>query len=181
MRKIAMLAGCLLLAGPALAQSTGEKTGINSLLGVSPTTPDFVKEAAMSDMFEIQSSQLAEQKGDAPTKSFAEHMITDHQKTTAALKSMVQSGSVKASLPTGLDSSYQDKLGKLQSESGKDFVALYASDQVSAHKDAVSLFQRYAKGGDNAGLKSWAGQTVPTLQQHLQMAEGLNKESVGKL
>jgi putative membrane protein len=29
--------------------------------------------------------------------------------------------------------------------------------QVSAHKDAVSLFERYAKGGDNADLKDWAG------------------------
>ena len=46
----------VLLATPALAQSIGEKTGMNSTLGISPTTADFVKEAATSDMFEIQSS-----------------------------------------------------------------------------------------------------------------------------
>ena len=27
--------------------------------------------------------------------------------------------------------------------------------QVDAHKSAVSLFQRYSKGGDNAKLKDW--------------------------
>jgi putative membrane protein len=27
-----------------LAQSVGEKTGVNSTLGIAPTTPDFVKE-----------------------------------------------------------------------------------------------------------------------------------------
>jgi putative membrane protein len=33
--------------------------------------------------------------------------------------------------------------------------------QVSAHKDAVSLFERYAKGGENAEPKDWAGKTLP--------------------
>jgi putative membrane protein len=47
--------------------------------------------------------------------------------------------------------------------------------QVSAHKDAVSLFERYAKGGDNADLKAFAAKTLPRLKEHLKMAEDLNK------
>ena len=47
--------------------------------------------------------------------------------------------------------------------------------QVDAHKDAVSLFQRYAKGGDNPDLKDWAGKTLPALQHHLEMAQNLKK------
>jgi putative membrane protein len=31
---------------------------------------------------------------------------------------------------------------------------------VDAHKSAVSLFERYAKGGDNAKLKDWAEKTL---------------------
>ena len=68
------LAPCLalvLLATPATAQSVGEKTGINSTLGISPATEDFVKQAAISDMFEIQSSQLARERGNAAEKSLA--------------------------------------------------------------------------------------------------------------
>jgi predicted outer membrane protein len=42
-------------------------------------------------------------------------------------------------------------------------------------KDAVSLFERYAQGGDNAKLKDWAGKTLPALQHHLQMAEQMDK------
>ena len=45
--------------------------------------------------------------------------------------------------------------------------------QVSAHKDAVSLFERYAKSGDDPKLKDWAGKTLPALQHHLQMAQDL--------
>lgn len=47
--------------------------------------------------------------------------------------------------------------------------------QVSAHRDAVSLFERYAKGGNNNALKDWAGKTLPVLQHHLEMAQALDK------
>jgi putative membrane protein len=167
--------GCLLFAGPALAQSAGEKTGINSTLGISPTTADFLKEVAISDMFEINSSKLAQDKGNAPEKSFAAQMVTDHTKTSNELKGLVSSGKVKAELPTALDSSHQSKLDKLKGENNKDFSSDFDSMQVSAHKDAVSLFERYAKGGDNADLKNWAGKTLPTLKHHLEMAQNLDK------
>jgi putative membrane protein len=179
MKRSIIALGCVLLAGPALAQSIGEKTGVNSTLGIAPTTADFVKEAAISDMFEIGSSKLAQDKGNAPEKTFASQMITDHTKTTTELKGLVSSGKVKADLPSALDSSHQSKLDKLKSENGNDFSSDYDSDQVSGHKDAVSLFERYAKGGDNADLKDWAGKTLPMLRHHLEMAEGLKKKSGG--
>jgi putative membrane protein len=171
----------VLLASPVLAQSVGEKTGVNSMLGVAPTTADFVKQVAASDMFEIESSKLAEQKGNAREKSFAQQMVTDHTKTSTELKQLVSSGKVTAELPGALDSSHQSKLDKLKKASGTDFSSNYDSYQVDAHKDAVSLFERYAKGGDNADLKNWAGKTLPALQHHLDMAQELDKApSVGQ-
>jgi putative membrane protein len=175
MKRSLIAFGCLLLAAPALAQSVGEKTGVNSTLGIAPTTADFVKEVAISDMFEIASNKLGDDKGNAAEKSFASMMVTDHTKTSTELKALVSSGKVKADVPTDLDSSHQSKLDKLKGESGKDFSSDFDSDQVSAHKDAVSLFERYAKGGDNTDLKDWAGKTLPTLRHHLEMAQALSK------
>jgi putative membrane protein len=178
------LAPCLalaLLATPAMAQSVGEKTGINSTLGIAPATADFVKQAAISDMFEIQSSQLAQERGDAADKAFAATMIKDHEKTASDLKSMVSSGDLKVTLPTELDSAHQSKLDKLKSLRGGDFSARYQLEQVSGHKDAVSLFERYAKGGDHPKLKEWADKTLPSLRHHLQMAQELAAgKTVGK-
>jgi putative membrane protein len=179
MKRSIIALGCVFLAGPVLAQSIGEKTGVNSALDIAPTTADFVKEVAISDMFEIDSSKLAQDKGNAPEKIFASQMVTDHTKTSTELKTLVSSGKVKADLPTALDSSHQSKLDKLKGESGKDFSSDYDSMQVSAHKDAVSLFERYAKGGDNSDLKDWAGKTLPVLKHHLEMAENLKKKSGG--
>jgi putative membrane protein len=176
MRKTIILIVALLLAGPALAQSVGEKTGVNSVLGVSPSTPDFVKQVAISDMFELESNKLAQQKGNAEEKSFASQMITDHTKTSNELKTMVSSGKVKAELPSGLDSAHQSKLDKLKNASGNNFSSEFNSMQVDAHKDAVDLFERYSKGGDNAELTDWAGKTLPALKHHIEMAQNLGKK-----
>src|ERR1700709_1214432 len=149
MKRSIIILGCVVLAGPALAQSVGEKSGVNSTLGIAPTTADFVKEVAISDMFEIQSNTLAQDKGNAPEKSFAAQMVTDHTKTSTELKGLVSSGKVKAEVPSALDSSHQSKLDKLKGLNGGDFTKQYESDQVSAHTDAVNLFDRYSKGGEN--------------------------------
>ena len=175
MRRTMIATACLLMAAPVLAQSVGEKTGINSALGVSPSTEDFVKEVAISDMFEIEASKLAQQRGNAAEKKFASQMVTDHTKISTELKGLVSGGKVKAELPTALDSSHQGKLDKLKAASGEDFSSDFNSMQVSAHKDAVSLFERYTKGGDNADLKDWAGKTLPALKHHLEMAQDLDK------
>ena len=171
----------LFLLAPAHAQSVGEKTGVNSTLGISPTTQDFVTEAANSDMLEIAAAKIAQDKGNADEKKFAAQMTTDHTKTTNDIKAMVTSGDVKAEIPATLDSSHQSKLDKLRDAKESNFASQYDSMQVSAHKDAVSLFERYSNGGDNPKLKDWAGKTLPTLRHHLEMAEALknNKATTG--
>ncbi|ACB83287.1 MULTISPECIES: DUF4142 domain-containing protein [Methylorubrum] len=180
MRTTLTAAACLLLLGaagmPAHAQSVGEKTGVNSLIGVAPSSQDFVTQAVISDMFENQSSKLALEKSDEKTKAFAQKMIDDHKKTSDELKSVVQTGDMKLTLPTELDSSHQSKLDKLKSLSGEDFTKQYHDDQVTAHKNATDLYKRYAEGGDNAALKAFAIKTKPHLDEHLKMAQDLDKK-----
>jgi putative membrane protein len=170
------VAALLLTSSAALAQSVGEKSGVNSTLGISPTTQDFVTEAANSDLLEISAAKVAQEKGNADEKKFADQMIADHTKTSTDLKTMVTSGDVKAEVPTVLAASYQKKLDTLHDTKPADFASEYDPMQVSAHKDAVSLFERYSKSGDNPKLKDWAGKTLPALQHHLEMAQALDKK-----
>jgi len=176
MKPLAVIAvAACLVSSAAFAQSVGEKTGVNSTLGIAPATADFVKEAATSDMTEIAAAKIALEKGNADEKKFAQQMVTDHTKTSSELKELVSSGAIKATLPTALDSSSQKKIDKLKNTKPENFASEYDPMQVSAHKSAVSLFERYAKGGDNPKLKDWAGKTLPHLQHHLEMAQALNK------
>ena len=175
MKRSMIALGCILVAGPVLAQSIGERTGVNSALGISPTMADFIKEAANSDMLQIAAATLAQEKGNAEEKRFAEQMMTDHSKTSSDLKSLVSSGAVMADIPTALDSSSQKKLDKLRDTRRQAFASEYDPMQISVHKEAVSLFERYSKSGDNPKLMDWAGKTLPTLQHHLDMAEAMHK------
>jgi putative membrane protein len=170
----------IVIAPAASAQSIGEKTGMNSVLGISPTTPDFVREAAIGDMLEIAAAKFAQDKGNAEEKRFAEQMVADHSKISADIKDMVTSGDVKADIPSTLDDASQKKLDKLRDAKASNFSSEYDPMQVSAHKDAVSLFERYSKSGDNTKLKDWAGNTLPTLRHHLEMAESLQKRDCNR-
>ena len=174
------LTATLLVAGVATTTaaqtpSVPERAGVNSTLGIAPSTQDFVTQAAISDMAEIESSKLAATKTDGKTKAFAEKMIKDHAETSLELKGLVTGGKVKATLPTEMDAAHKSKVDKLKGLSGASFAKEYDDMQVAAHKDAVSLFERYAKSGENAELKAFAAKTLPHLQMHLKMAEDLKK------
>ena len=101
-----------------------------------PTTEEEIRAASLQFVRKIS----------GPEKSFADQMIADHTKTSTELSQTAQAANVP--VPKALDSSHQKMLDKLNSESGDTFRRDYFSDQVSAHEDAVSLFQRYGdKGG----------------------------------
>jgi len=157
-------------------KSLGEKTGVNSMLGLSPSTRDFITEAAVGDLFEIQSSRLALQQADPELGSFARRMIEDHTKTSDELKSLIGNAKEKAPPPSMLDDKHQKMLDGLREKSGAEFTRRYVKDQVAAHKEAVSLFERYADNGDNQPLRAWAGRTLPTLQHHLKMAQDMEQQ-----
>jgi putative membrane protein len=172
MKRFILVAALALSASPVIAQSVGETTGVNSALGLTPSTPDFVLQAAISDMFEIQSSELALRRGDERTKKFASDMIAAHEKTSEELKAAAQAAGV--AVPTEMDSSHKEMLAELQGKQGPEFNDAYQDQQEDAHEAAVSLFQRYGDGGDNPALKEWAAKTRPHLEEHLKMAEALD-------
>ncbi len=175
MKHLLLTASLVLCAGGAFAQSATESSGVNSALGVAPKTEDFIMEASASDVFEIESSKLALQKGNDATKAFAQQMVTDHEKTTAELKALLASGKVQGNPVATLTEDFKEEIDELAKLDGDEFSEEYIDDQVDAHEDAVDLFKRYAEEGENAELKAWAAKTLPALQHHYQMAQDLDK------
>lgn len=165
-----------LMSVPGFSQSTSEKTGINSLVGSAPSTQDFVTLSASSDIFEIESSKLAISKTtDQATKSFAEQMVKDHQKTSKELESLLATKVKVEKAPATIAEEQQAMLDKLKELQGDDFTKQYRSDQEEVHENAVDLFKRYGEDGENADLKAWAKATLPALEHHLEMAKKLNE------
>jgi putative membrane protein len=168
-----LIAICVIISQPALAQSVGEKLGVNRMLGITPKTVDFIKEAASGEQFVIQSSQLAVLKTERKAKEFAELMVTEHTTTFNDLKGYAQKADVQ--LSTEMSISQKKSLNKLNVLSGDDFTQQYLDDQVAAHKQAMALFERYAKGGDNDALRAWVQHALSMLRQHLEGVQILDK------
>jgi len=132
----------------------------------------FAQKAAVSNMFEIEAAKIAVEKGrDETAKAFARDMISDHGKAAGEL--LKAADSQKITLPTALDVEHQKKLDALKAASTTDFDQAYLSTQVSAHEEAVILFDGYAKKGAAGALKSFAETTLGTLRTHNVRIHGL--------
>lgn len=146
----------------------------------APTTEDFVKKVAISDMFEVQSSQLASEKAQsADVKSFGNEMTDDHTQTSDDLKELIDDEDIKVEVPAKLDEEHEANLDKLKGLSGVQFDKEYVRMQIDAHQKAVVLFEAYAAAGENDDVKDWAEDTLPTLKEHLNNAQNL-KATVDK-
>jgi putative membrane protein len=151
--------------------------GLVTLILVScgaPSTPHFVKKAAMSDMYEVEAGKIASEKGQSDAvKQFGKHMAEAHGKTTEELKGIVQAEKLNVALPDKLDPKHEGMIEELNKAKPEDFDKIYAEQQVKAHRKAVELFDDYAEDGENAALKQFAANTLPTIKQHLEEAEKL--------
>jgi putative membrane protein len=143
----------------------------------APTAQAFVQQATIANMFEIQSSQLALQKGqNQAVKKFAQHMIDDHMKAGNQLKTTVSKANIGlVTVPTSLDAEHQKIEDKLSSARAGDFDKDYIQAQANAHVEAIGLFKSYAGNGDSAALKTFAQQMLPTLKEHKSEVEELQK------
>ena len=69
------------------------------------------------------------------------------------------------------------KIAILEKLSGNTFDKRYASMiGVSAHEDAVKLFQKSSTSADDPDVKNFAAKTLPGLKEHLKMGRDLKSK-----
>ncbi|MGH8214114.1 MAG: DUF4142 domain-containing protein [Rhodanobacteraceae bacterium] len=140
-------------------------------------TTGFASEAARGGMLEVRLADLALQKSsDSDVKSFANRMKKDHTAANDKLKGIVGSSE---QLPVNLSAEQQQQVSSLESKSGKDFDKAYADTMVKDHQKDVSEFENAANSAPTQDLRQFASQTLPTLKQHLQLAQQLQSKVGG--
>lgn len=193
---IALIAGAM-SAAPAMAQSTAQKPSATTQKP-SPTTEKpstaktqagtegtvsaadraFVKEAAIGGMAEVEFGNLAKEKASNPdVKQFGDRMVTDHGKANDELKQWAQQKNV--TLPTELDAKHKATRDRLSKLSGDTFDKAYMREMVSDHQKDVAAFKKQASAAHDTDLKAWASKTLPTLEEHLKMAQDTYKKVSG--
>jgi len=157
------------------AAATGEQAG---MAGMSSQDHDFLMDAAMGGLEEVELGHWAAQKGTSEAvKQFGQRMVDDHSKANAELATLAQSKGI--TLPTALDEKHQKDVSKITRLSGAEFDRAYSKMMLSDHKKDVAAFEKQSSKGVDPDLKAFATKTLPTLQEHLQMATALNPTSSG--
>lgn len=168
---------CLLSAVcPTQAQQNDTGKGTENRGQLSARDYRFVREAARGGMEEVQLGQLAQQKGTSQSvKDFGQRMVTDHNKANDELKQIVsQKGATFPATLTRRENSAVDDLQKL---TGKDFDKKFASQMVKDHKTDVHDFEDAVKDLTDPDLKAFAQKTLPTLQEHLRLAQDMENSA----
>lgn len=145
-------------------------------LNPTPSGQEFADKAAKSDAFEIAAAKLAKTNAEsADVKTFAAAMIEAHTGSTTKIKAAAAKATPEIKPDPALTSNLQSKLDDLAKLKGADFDKAYIDGQVSAHEDALSLMKNYADKGDTPSLKAAAGEILPKVREHLDMAKKLKK------
>lgn len=146
------------------------------IVDVKKEAQDFVHDASLSNMFEIESSKLALTRSkDADVRNFAQHMIADHSKAGGQMKAAVAKSKLKLIVNKTLDEEHQEKITALKE--AEDFDAAYIDAQQKAHSKTIDLFEDYAEDDDaNPALKEFAIATLPALKSHKDMIEKVDDE-----
>jgi putative membrane protein len=178
-RILLVAASAVTLTACASASMPMPGRGMSPMAPMAPmATPtramDYARMAAASDLFEIQSSQVALQVSQNPeTRRFAQMLIDHHTQTTATLMAAARSAGMSPPPPM-LDGRKAAMIEQLRRTPAAQFDMAFLMQQVPAHQEALTLHSTYAQRGDNALLRGAAASAVPIVQQHLTMAQQMH-------
>lgn len=142
----------------------------------SVTPESFASQAAVIGKAEIELGQIAlKNTQDTQVRTYAERMVKDHTAADKKLKAIAAKENLK--LPQTLDPEHEALKSKLQGLKGEDFDRAYVQAMAKGHDKAVALFESASQQPQMPGeLKEFAASTLPTLEQHKEMAHSLHEK-----
>ena len=159
--------------GTLTATTTGITGGTSSAM--EPADKEFVENAGAAGLAEVQMGNYALQKASsADVKAFAQRMVADHSKGNEELQELATAKGV--ALSAELHGDHETAMKKLKVFGDARFDNAYMRQMVEDHQKAVAMFENAASTAHDSDLKSWAAKTLPTLKEHLQLAQTVSSK-----
>jgi putative membrane protein len=118
----------------------------------------------------VRLGQLAATKASNPAvRQFGQRMVQDHTKANKQLMSVLAGESIRP--PQVMLDKDRETFNRLAKLFGAEFDKAYMKHMVEDHKHDVAAFEKEAKNGKDAKVKAFAEETLPTLKEHLKMAQ----------
>jgi len=134
----------------------------------------FVMNMANAGMGEVELGKLAVKNGASQdVKSFGQRMIDDHTKAGDELKAIADRKNIQ--WPTMLDAKHKALHDKLAAQTGQAFDRAYIDAMISGHKKVASELRTESKSGKDPDVKQWAEKTLPTVEEHLKLAQDASR------
>jgi putative membrane protein len=156
---------------PAGSATTGEaQPGTQAQRQASQ---QFVDQAASANRAEIQEGRyVVNHTSSAAVRRFAQKMIHDHAMSLDQLKQIASSEGLK--VPAGLSKKDRSSFDKLSHDNGARLDMVYSAAQERDHQQVIAKFRKAATESDLLpAIRDYASKTLPTLQEHLHMAQQL--------
>lgn len=136
-----------------------------------------VMNMAQQHMAEIEASRLAQQKSqNEQVKNFAQQMIDDHTRALGEVQQLAQSRNI--TLPTEPDRTHKAQTRRLAGLEGEAFDRAYMERAgVTDHKKAHGMLRQAQSRAKDPELKALAARTLPIVDQHLNSAQQLHKNT----
>jgi putative membrane protein len=131
----------------------------------------FVKAAASSGQAEIQLGKLGSSRANREAvQEFARHLEKEHTEANMELLKLLDSQGIDVSREM---EPYLSAAKHLEGLKGDAFDRAYLEHIIKQHEEAVALFTKEAKEGQNPQLKAFASKMLPSLREHLERARAL--------
>jgi putative membrane protein len=142
--------------------------------GLTADDREFMRNAAQAGHAEVIAGKLALTNARDPgVRDFGQRVMDDHMAADHKLDMLAAHFGI--ALPSRPDAQQQRELGRLKDMIGPDFDREFTEKLgIEAHRKTIALFRKEADAASaNAAVRQFAQNTLPTLQQHLQIAGNL--------
>ncbi|WP_340117382.1 DUF4142 domain-containing protein [Pelagibius sp. 7325] len=178
------IAALTLVPTVVMAQSSGTSTQPQQQsdspaqaeqMQVSQQDSEFAKQAAGGGQAEVELGRLAtEQSQHEAVTQYGETLVDEHTEANEKLKEIAEEKGIE--LPGDLPAEAQEAKSRLSQMTGLDFDRAFIEQMVSDHQRTIELFETQAQDGQDAELKTFAENTLPTLREHLDEAQRIEEE-----
>ena len=135
----------------------------------------FLEVAAQTDMVEAHLGNLAQDAAASQSvKDYGHMLVTDHTQDYQQLQTLAQQAGL--TVPTAIDADHNKAMvGPFHALKGAAFDHKYIHEMVAGHTGAIALYKKEAQDAQNPAIRSYAEQTLPTLQKHLDDAKAIEQ------
>jgi putative membrane protein len=168
-QSVILSAALIFAAGSAFAQTPQPAPATKPATpamkpGMSADT-EFAQKAAHGGAKEVSEGKFAAAKSkNADVKALGNRLVTDHSAANKELMAMMKTKHIAAGAAAKEPEPWKTKTGTAFDRAWVDHV-------IEDHEKDIAEFEKEANSGNDPELKAWASGKLPTLREHLKMAQ----------